>query len=355
MSLINACRLLGVLLTLGPAPQASPPPFLYATHHPQFIEKDPKGVLTYIGIVPVRSTMPMVIDSQAHRLYLAWLAATNEKNEDDHTHNIWRFAILDTRTDKVLASVKYALPASGVLLTADPARKRIYAVLDGCDRFLVMDGASAAIVRTQACQSATPVAISPDKDRLYMLDKDGQSIHVLSAQTFHEIDQWSIRAAYLTVCPRQQALCSILSGSDAVEVIDCKTGQPRASIPFAPRRWQNNQNLKIAVNPVTGRLYTPNGSQDERLAVMDVATHRLLRTVSIGPFLNQIAVDPMTDRVFVAAGYQIVVLDGKMNTILTKIGSRDQVDTISIDTGLSKIYVCLRCGLVLAFQEAPRR
>ena len=67
----------------------------------------------------------------------------------------------------------------------------------------------------------------------------------------------------------------------------------------------------IAVNPVTNRVYVAN-STESSVTVIDGAADAVIATVKAGSYCQSLAINPTTNRIYVAnnSGHSVTVIDG---------------------------------------------
>jgi YVTN family beta-propeller protein len=106
-----------------------------------------------------------------------------------------------------------------------------------------------------------------------------------------------------------------------------------ATVPVGPRP------IAAAVNPNTNRIYVANLG-GETVSVIDGATNLVIATIPVGVKPVGVGVNPVTDRVYVSnlASGTVSVIDGTTNTVVNTIPVFDP-GTVGIDQGRNRIYV----------------
>jgi YVTN family beta-propeller protein len=125
-----------------------------------------------------------------------------------------------------------------------------------------------------------------------------------------------------------------------VVVINGKTQQVIKTIPIQPFA------IAIAVNPFTNRVYASGCDSDAcDIFVIDGKTDTVIATIPIasGSFIGiqGLAVNPVTDRVYAsdADNQQLIVIDGKTNTIITQVSYPGQPSGVGVNPKTNRIYV----------------
>ena len=96
----------------------------------------------------------------------------------------------------------------------------------------------------------------------------------------------------------------------------------------------------VAVNPVTNRIYTANGTSNN-VSVVDGSTNKVIATIPVGLRPLDVAVNTLTNRVYVSdsASNTLSVIDGKTNTVIDTIAVGNTPRGISMDGTSNQIYL----------------
>jgi YVTN family beta-propeller protein len=140
--------------------------------------------------------------------------------------------------------------------------------------------------------------------------------------------------------PATNKIYVAIDATGEVAVINGKTQQVTA------RLIVGRNAIAIAVNPFTNRIYASGcDSAACNIWVIDGKTDTLLTNIPInsGDFLGiqALAVNPVTDRVYAsdADNQQLIVIDGKTNTIVTQVFVPIQPAGIGVNPRTNRIYV----------------
>jgi DNA-binding beta-propeller fold protein YncE len=110
----------------------------------------------------------------------------------------------------------------------------------------------------------------------------------------------------------------------------------------------------LAVNPQTNRIYVLHPSLGNHLGVIDGDTNRLLRTIPVGRLSHNIAVNPLTQRLFVDGEFWLLVLDERNDQVVARL-EFDSPQQTHVHPQASRVYAILEGGLTIFFDELPPR
>jgi YVTN family beta-propeller protein len=97
-----------------------------------------------------------------------------------------------------------------------------------------------------------------------------------------------------------------------------------------------NSPRSIAVNPSTNRIYVAN-IFDNTVSVIDGTTNTVIATVDVGNSPTDAAVNPSTNRIYVTSAGAVSVIDGTTNEVITTIGI--SADGVAVNPDTNRIYV----------------
>jgi YVTN family beta-propeller protein len=120
--------------------------------------------------------------------------------------------------------------------------------------------------------------------------------------------------------------------------------------------------LDVAVNPITNRIYVTGFSS--QMAVIDGATNTVLSSIEVGPSVplgvaimtQGVAVDTVANRIFVAnvATDSVVAVDGATNAVLRAISVGLAPQSIALNARGRRVYVTNRDDGTVAILNATR-
>jgi len=138
------------------------------------------------------------------------------------------------------------------------------------------------------------------------------------------------------------------SGENTVSVLDARTGLVTRTVHLGKTLASlNNSAYLAAADEATGRVFVVAQGHPpaaSRVSVLDAATGRVLRTTTAGVFAMAVAVDELTNRVFVTNldSNSVSVLDARTGTTLR---------TVAIGKGPSGIAVAESSGHAFVVNE----
>ena len=122
--------------------------------------------------------------------------------------------------------------------------------------------------------------------------------------------------------------------TNRVTVIDGETNAILTSIPVG------SQPDDLAVNPITNMIYVANVA-DNRVSVINGNTNLVDKTVAVGRAPPQIGINSVTDRIYVLSTLDnnVTVIDGTANDFVTAIDVGSEPLFLAVDTDLNRVYV----------------
>ena len=130
----------------------------------------------------------------------------------------------------------------------------------------------------------------------------------------------------------------VRNGDGTVSVLDLTRGTPLRTVVVS----KPDANAKgLAVDEQTGRVFVTSGSA---VSVLDATSGSLLRTVRLGAFPVDIAVDTTANRVFVPTGFGTVsLLDARSGALLRTVhtgGAPDELrPVVAVDERTRRVFV----------------
>jgi DNA-binding beta-propeller fold protein YncE len=237
-------------------------------------------------------------------------------------------------------------------LAVNPATNRIYALVGG-DEVSVLDGASNQLLPPLPQPRAAQMCADPGSNRLYFLTWIHEELVVLDGTTHAVLARVeSVELGKMALHPQAGKLYIVQPRAPGVLVVDTET-YCRQTIPFPPPpRAGESMPSALAVNPQTNRIYVLHPSLGSHLGVIDGDTNRLLRTIPVGRLSHNIAVNPLTQRLFVDGEFWLLVLDERNDQILARL-EFDSPQQTHVHPRASRVYAILEGGLTVFFDELP--
>ncbi|HEY4993218.1 MAG TPA: YncE family protein [Nakamurella sp.] len=208
-------------------------------------------------------------------------------------------------------------------IAVDPATDTVYAVNNPLGTLSVINGASNTVTAVISLGSASfpqNVAVDPATDTVYVTVSNPPSVAVIDAatKTITGVIGVGMSPTGVAVDPLTDTVYVTSQSSSSIAVIDGSTGKVTGSIDLGA----GNQSFLVALDPVTDVVYVTghNNTTGDLVWVIDGDTSTVTRTVSLGFALWGVAVDPDTDKVYVAdQASNIYVIDGTDNAVIHTI------------------------------------
>lgn len=236
------------------------------------------------------------VDARTGRVFVA--------NWGDSYRDTGSVSVLDATTGSVLRTV--TVGANPTVVTVDTTAGRAF--VTNLYSVSVLDARTGALVHTVTNSGGfTPVAVDEQHGRAFA-------------------------TTYNTTLSGQPAF-----GENYVNVLDTSSGRLRRQIPVPHGPYA------AAIDPRTGRLFTAN--IDGSVSIVDI--HGRVRTVSVASsaFLNAVAVDGRTGRVFVT-GYHdqtfqglVGVLDAHSGVVLRTMAVGGTAAGVAVDGQTGRAFV----------------
>ncbi len=101
-----------------------------------------------------------------------------------------------------------------------------------------------------------------------------------------------------------------------------------------------SQPIGVAVNPSTNRIYVANNGSSN-VSVIDGTTNIVITTIPVGSQPIGVAVNPSTNRIYVAnsSSSNVSVIDGTTNTVIATIPVGSQPIGVAVNPSTNRIYV----------------
>jgi DNA-binding beta-propeller fold protein YncE len=262
----------------------------------------------YSAQIPIGTsyTGPIVINPVTGKIYLTYTAYSSPDEPGGQFVVACGVVVIDpsTHTSAVISDHEVSEARS---IAVNPVTNKIY-VSPSLGGVLEIDGATntTTLIVTGA---AGEVAVNPVTNKIYVADESSSFVAAIDGAT-HAI------TAIPTVGPDQGAIAVdvtankiyvVNTGGSSVTAID---GSTNVATAIATGPYPGG----VAVNPITNKVYV---SQGFNVTVVDGATHATT-TVATGAGQSGLAIDPATNKVYVSSiGKNIAVIDGATNTLTT--------------------------------------
>jgi YVTN family beta-propeller protein len=221
-------------------------------------------------------------------------------------------------------------------VAVNPNTNRIYVVNRDSDNLTVIDGATNTVITTVAAgRRSIAIGVNPNTNRVYVANFNSDNVSVLDGATNTVIATVAVGSnpARVEVNPVTNRIYVGNFSSNDVSVIDGATNTVIATVATG------SNPEAIAVNSVTNRIYAGNrGSAN--LTVIDGATNTVITTVAVGSGPIAAEVNPVTNRVYVANFFSgdVSVIDGATNAV-TNVAVGGSLGGVGVNPNNNRIYI----------------
>ena len=238
------------------------------------------------------------------------------------------------------------LPSGGYPIQAavDSANHLVYVITEGVNYLYVINSQSDTLIQTVPL-TVKPHAIALSNGYIYIANYDDNSVSVFNAQNYNLVTKligFSNPVAIASDNNTDRVYVTNDQGGgtapSTATIVDSTTNSIIGSFSVGP------QPRGIAVNPVTNRIYITSAMNNPGLTVIDGDTNTTIATISLAGSVNNIAVDTSLNRIFVNYQFagEVYSIDGNTNTIITEIPVHTQYALnpvgLIVDSGFHKGY-----------------
>ncbi len=211
---------------------------------------------------------------------------------------------------------------------------RVY--VGGVDSLTIIDTTTYQTITTLSGVRFTSSAMDQGLGRLYLVHADEEVLRVLNLATNTFLSPLMNSGAFAVAIHATDNRV-FASGGTTVSVFNGPTGAAITTIDFGIDNWTG----RMAVNPVTNRLYVQTG--DVQVNVVDLNTYNVIDNFPITGFWVQMVVNPLTNQLYIQEWDNpdyVVQIDLSTNT---QVGRRsysgNQINGIAINPINNHIYL----------------
>lgn len=228
-------------------------------------------------------------------------------------------------------------------LTFDPAGKRLY-VTHGTE-VVVIDATSNTIVgRIADTPRVHGIAIAPN-GRGFTSNGGENKVSIVDLKTLQTVSKVETGANPDAILyePKQKEIYAINHTGQSVTVIGAASGQVVTTIPIEGA-LETGQ-----ADPALGRVFV-NSEDKNVVAVVDVATHKVIATWPIEPATTPtgMAIDTASHRIFVGGGKFMVMMDANSGTVVASAPICSGTDATFYDPGTKMAFASCSDGNITA-------
>lgn len=245
-------------------------------------------------------------------------------------------SVIDAATNLVIASVPVGVDPRGLAVNANT--NKIYVANRHDDTVSVIDGATNTVTATISVgTNPTGVGINPITNRIYVANQNSNDVSVIDGATNLEVARVPVETfpTGVGVNPTTNRIYVSNYVSGTVSVIDGATNATN-TVRLEPDALA----LGVGVNPNTNRIYVASDrSEIDGVFVIDGITQNVVNTIDVERTPVEIAVNNVTNTVYVTNQDQMIVIDGATDTVTTTVTMGIFLQGVAVNTVRNRVYV----------------
>jgi YVTN family beta-propeller protein len=268
-------------------------------------------------------------------------------------------SVIDATTQAVTNTITVGANPTGVAV--NPVTNTVYVTNFSSESLSVINGATNAVTSTLTSIANEPsqVAVNPVTNKIYVLDYAGAqnvNVEVVDGATNTITSGLQVGGNASGVAVNTKTNTVYITNEDSLTVIDgtrnsIVTTVPKP-VPTTPTPGSLFGASSVAVNETTNTVYVSNGPRLDpttnaeiyTVSVINGQTNAIAATIQFSNAPGNIAVDPLTNLVYVATGIStsgnsITVINGTTNTVESNIGLTGTAGELAINTASNVIYM----------------
>ena len=204
----------------------------------------------------------------------------------------------------------------------------------------VIDGSTNTVVDTiKVLPNPYYLAVNPNTNLVYVPSGSMESLDTINGSSDRVANTIHLGGYPNTIAVNPNTNM-IYIDNGTLQVIDGSTNQVVDTIKMDNPKSPGIGNM--AVNSDTDKIYVANYGYtraDNTITVIDGSTNTISATIPVGQSpTSKIAVNPVTDKIYVANDTDVVVIDGSTNTVTDKISGITADAGIAVNPVTDKIY-----------------
>ena len=223
---------------------------------------------------------------------------------------------------------------SPAAVAANPATNKIYVANATSGNVTVLDGASNSIGTSPVTAGNGPQGIgaNPVTGKVYVANFNTNNVTVIDTANNNATATLGTAQFPYLVAINRVTNKAYIAGYTGVTVVNGATNSTK-TLSFG------TQLQALAVNEVTDKIYVTD--YYGVVTVIDGSVDTVLTTVNAENHPSAVAVDPVTNRVYVTnnGSSDISVINGANDTIITPVGTGRAPDAVAVNSVTNKIYV----------------
>jgi YVTN family beta-propeller protein len=256
-----------------------------------------------------------------------------------HILTVTFFLIFNLAAVAQVVTGTISIGAGSEWATINKTTNRIYCSEFGSTNVAVIDGnADTLLVNIPlGASSGYGIAANATTNRIYVADNSGNArLIVINGATNTVLTPITLSGSPYGVAVNESTnQIYVTDGSSSLFVIN---GSTNAVTTVSVGNGVRN----LAINPVTNRVYVSNYN-DNSISVVNTTTNTLVTTIPScgGGF---IAVNTNTNKIYstLSGGNKVNVIDGSTNTVTTTVNVGNNTEGIDVNTTTNRVYVANR-------------
>jgi DNA-binding beta-propeller fold protein YncE len=224
----------------------------------------------------------------------------------------------------------------------DPATGAVYVPTDyGDPSVSVIDESKNTVAHVMRFGTQAPMAVAVDAktDTVFVALTNLPALDVVNGATDAVSATYGLPGAPVAVALNADASLLYVAYGNSVSAVDTATGSVTSTIGLG----YLNHAMYLAMDPVTGTVYAAgiNSSGTGTVWVLDASSLNLAKAIPVGTDLLGVAVNPVTNRAYVADGNAgVYVIDGGSYAI-TRIDTRWGANGVAVNAATNTIFAAL--------------
>jgi YVTN family beta-propeller protein len=253
-------------------------------------------------------------------------------------------SVINTKTNRILNNITVGATPNDVNI--DTKQRILYVANIGSNTVSVIDTLTNKII-SNTIVGRTPAAISEDPDDgfLFTANRDSDTVSVIDTENYQLLRNIVVGSSPLGIAVNTitHTLYVVNSGSNTISIINYYseiTGHSfRLSKPIKTI-YVGETPDGIAIDAVTNRIYVSNGYANT-ISVIDGETNSVVKTILVGTAPMRLAVNSITNMIYVVNNQAdiVSVIDGETNSVVKTILVGYYPYGIAVDPDTNRIYV----------------
>ena len=233
--------------------------------------------------------------------------------------NTWskNVLVINTATNTAMATIYVGGAPAGIV--ASPNGSRVYVSHHGINPVTVINTVTNSVIATipvgSNISSSYGICISPDGNRVYVVDQSGK-VHIINTASNAVIASISIGGfpSAITISPDGSKLY-VTNNTNSVQVISTATNSVTATIGVGTGPQA------LSVSPEGSRLYVANRTSNN-VSVVNTATNTTIATIAAGTEPYGTSVSPDGSRLYVVNRFSnnVSIINTATNTVINTVG-----------------------------------